>query len=125
VRVVAVSLIALVLGSGFAAAATPTAAVSGLRGVVMRGPIRPVCRVNDPCEAPVSGLVLRFSRAGVVVARVTTGNAGGYRVRLRAGRYVVTTSSSPRVGTGLTPSVVRVPKGRVAHVDFHIDTGIQ
>jgi hypothetical protein len=125
VRVAAISLVALVFGSGLAGAATSVGVKSGLRGVVMRGPIRPVCGVNDPCDAPASGVLLRFSRAGVVVARATTGSAGGYRVKLRAGRYVVTTSSTPRVGTGVTPSVVRVPRGRVAHVDFHIDTGIQ
>lgn len=122
-RVAALSLVALVFGSGLAGAATPVGVKSGLRGVVMRGPIRPVC--DDPCDAPASDVVLRFSRAGVVVARATTGSAGGYRVKLRAGRYLVTTSSAPRVGTGVTPSVVRVPKGRVARVDFHIDTGIQ
>jgi|SRR5262245_13519098 len=124
-RVVAVSVIALCFGSGLAGAATSTGVKSGLRGVVMRGPIRPVCGVNDPCEAPASGVLLRFARAGVVVARVTTGSAGGYRVKLRPGRYIVTTSSAPRFSTGVTPTVVRVPKGRVARVDFHIDTGIQ
>lgn len=124
-RVAAISLVALVFGSGLAGATTPIGVKSGLRGVVMRGPIRPVCGENDPCDAPASGVVLRFSRAGVVVARATTGSAGGYRVKLRAGRYAVTTSSTPRVGTGVTPSVVRVPRGRVARVDFHIDTGIQ
>jgi hypothetical protein len=30
-----------------------------------------------------------------------------------------------RVGTGLTPRVVRVPRGRIARVDFSLDTGIQ
>ena len=123
-RVVAVSVFALVLGwSGLAGAATPTVATSGLRGVVMRGPIRPVC--DDPCEEPAAGIVLRFSQGGRVVARVTTGSAGGYRVKLRPGRYAVATRSAPRVGMGLTPRFVRVPTGRIARIDFHIDTGIQ
>jgi hypothetical protein len=125
VRVVALIVVTLFLASGFAGAASPTALTSGLRGVVKRGPIKPVCDENDPCEEPAPGVVLRFSRAGVVVARVTTGRAGWYRVQLRPGRYAVTTPSNRRVGAGLTPRFVRVPEGRVARVDFHIDTGIQ
>jgi hypothetical protein len=30
-----------------------------------------------------------------------------------------------RIGSGITPHVVRVLRGRVAHLDFEIDTGIQ
>jgi hypothetical protein len=124
VRVLAVSVVALVLGSGLAGAANQTLVTSGLRGVVMRGPIKPVCDESDPCEEPAAGIVLRFKRDGVIVARVRTGSAGGYRVKLRPGRYGVTTPTR-RPGIGLTPAVVRVPKGRVARVDFHLDTGIQ
>ena len=123
-RVVALSVVALVLGSGLAGAANSTVVTSGLRGVVMRGPIKPVCDINDPCEEPAAGIVLRFTRNGVVVARVRTGSAGGYRVKLRPGRYGVTTPTR-RPGRGLTPAVVRVPKGRVARVDLHLDTGLQ
>jgi hypothetical protein len=125
VRVVALTVVALAFGSGLAGAATPTVVTSGLRGVVMRGPIKPVCDESDPCEEPAAGVVLRFERANVPVVRVRTGSAGGYRVKLRPGRYAVTTPSRPRVGTGLTPRFVRVPTGRVARVDFHLDTGLQ
>lgn len=91
----------------------------------MRGPITPVCIEEQPCDAPAAGIVLRFSRAGTVVARVTTGPAGGYRVRLRPGTYTATTSVERTIGSGLTPKTVRVPRGRFARVDFHLDTGIQ
>lgn len=124
-RVVAVTLAALAFGSTLAGAATPTRLTSGLRGVVMRGPTKPVCDETEPCEEPAAGVVLRFWRLDAVVARVTTGSAGGYRVKLRPGRYAVTTPSSRRPGTGLTPRFVRVPAGRVARVDFHLDTGLQ
>ena len=90
----------------------------------MRGPIKPVCEENDPCEKPAPGVVLRFARAGVLVARVKTGQAGRFRVRLRPGRYAVTTRQA-RVGSGLTPRFARVRAGLFVRVDFHIDTGIQ
>lgn len=90
----------------------------------MRGPTKPVCRETEPCEAPAAGVVLRFARSGTVVARVRTNAAGAYRVVLRPGRYAVTTRQRG-VGAGLTPRVVRVSAGRIARVDFHLDTGIQ
>ena len=123
-RVAAVTLATLALASTAAAWGPSSGSASGLRGVVMRGPTTPICRETDPCEAPAVGVYLRFARAGAVVAQVRTNAAGAYRVLLRPGAYTVTT---PRrgVGWGLTPRVVRVPAGRLARVDFHLDTGIQ
>jgi hypothetical protein len=119
----AVGLVALatpMLSFGGAAATQ----VSGLRGLVMQGPTAPVCRADDPCEEPARGILLQFRRGGKVVAEVKTTRAGRYSVRLRAGSYAVKTPRR-RVGTGLTPRVVRVLRGRIARVDFHLDTGIQ
>ena len=90
----------------------------------MQGPTKPVCFEDDPCEKPAAGLVLQFERAGKVVAQVKTTATGRYSVELRPGSYVVK-APRRRIGTGLTPKVVRVPRGAVAKVDFHLDTGIQ
>src|SRR5438034_5374791 len=92
-RVVALTLAALALSSvGAHASSAPPP--SGLRGIVMRSPTRPVCLESESCEAPAVGLVLQFKRGGVVVARARTGSAGEYRVRLRPGPYIVATSRS-------------------------------
>jgi hypothetical protein len=123
-RVVAFTLAALAFGSTLAGAAASPTLTSGLRGVVTRGPTQPVCRVNEPCEEPAAGVVLRFKQGSRLVARVKTGSAGGYRVMLRPGRYAVSTPNS-RPSMGLSPRLVRVPTGRVARVNFHVDTGIQ
>lgn len=120
----AIALAALSFAAAIAGAATPLRISSGLYGVVMRGPTKPVCLEEQVCEEPAAGIVLRFSRAGRVVARVRTDRAGAYTVRLRPGTYTVTTTRRP-VGTGLTPRIVRVPRGRFARIDFHLDTGIQ
>jgi hypothetical protein len=96
--------------------------VSGLRGTVLQGPT-PVCH-NDPCEEPASRVLLRFTRDGRVVAEVTTTTTGRYFVKLPAGSYAVT-APRRRVGKGLTPDVVRVRRGRIAAVVFHLKTGIQ
>jgi len=104
--------------------ATAASQVAGLRGVVMQGPTKPVCRSDDQCEEPARGIVLAFMRDGKVVAQVKTTSSGTYSVRLKPGSYTVRVPGR-RVGTGLSPRIVRVPRGRIARVDFHLDTGLQ
>jgi hypothetical protein len=121
----AARLLAILALALFFAGAAVSAPSSGLHGVVMEGPIKPVCKIGEPCERPAAGVVLQFKRAGRVVARVRTSQRGTYRVRLRSGSYAVTTVPPRRIGAGLTPKTVRVPKGRTARRDFHLDTGLQ
>jgi hypothetical protein len=59
-----------------------------------------------------------------VVTTVKSTSSGRYSIRLRAATYRVKALARP-VGTGLAPRVVRVPRGRIARVDFHLDTGTQ
>ena len=118
-------MIALALTTlALACTAAPATTASGLRGIVVRGPITPVCRVGVPCDEPAAGVTLVFSRSGRVVARTTTGQKGGYRLTLRPGRYGVTTTKRG-IGSGLTPRFAIVPTNRVARVDFKLDTGIR
>jgi hypothetical protein len=98
--------------------------VSGLRGLVTLSPTRPVCPEEQPCSKPAARVVLLFRRNGHVAARVTTRANGAYRVLLRPRTYTVV-APAYRVGTGVSPRVVRVPDGRVARIDLEIDTGIQ
>ena len=121
-RALVIASATLALASVFAGAAS-SRNVSGLRGLVMRGPTSPICH-DDSCEAPAKGLVLRFSRHGQFKAQVTTNQTGRYLVRLRPGTYAVTTSAL-RPGQRLTPQLVRVPRGRFRRVDFHLYTGVQ
>jgi hypothetical protein len=117
------ALAALTLGCGSAGSADSGTA-TGLRGLVKRGPITPVCRVGVPCDEPARGVKLVFSRSGKVVATATTNQKGWYRVTLRSGRYAVRTN---RRGyeRRTSPSAATVPNNRVARRDFHIDTGIR
>jgi len=113
---------ALALGCGSADGGTTT---SGLKGRVMRGPIQPVCRVNEPCDEPARGVKLLFYRSGKLVARATTNQRGWYRVTLKPGAYTVRTNRPSQFEKVPDPSQVRVPRGRVKRVDFQIDTGIR
>jgi hypothetical protein len=100
-------------------------AVSGLHGVVMRGPTMPVCQVGKPCSAPAVGVVLVFSRDGAVAVQTRTGAGGSYSVRLRPGLYTVQVSPRQAIGSGIQPREVRVRDGASTRADFQIDTGIR
>ena len=119
-RLLALALTALALAGPAASATSP----SGLRGIVMRGTITPVCSVGVPCDEPAANVVLVFTQSGRVVARTTTGRNGTYRLTLRPGRYGVRTTRRT-LGSGLSPRIVVVPYHRVARVDFELDTGIR
>lgn len=115
------ALAALSLGCSSAGGGTAT---SGLQGRVMRGPITPVCYVNQPCEAPTPGVKLLFYRSGKLVARVTTNAKGRYRVALKPGAYSVRMRRTT-FGKTMSPARASVPRARFKRLDFHIDTGLR
>ena len=125
-RLAAISVVALIAAVPLGAQATGAspAQVSGLRGLATLSPTRPVCIEGQPCSKPASRFVLSFQRSGMEVARVRTQSNGWYRVLLRPGKYTIV-APGYRVGSGVTPRIVRVIEGRIRRVDLEIDTGIQ
>ena len=120
--IVAISTVALALAAG-AGATTPKGT---LTGVVMRGPVVPVCAVEQPCDEPAPHVTLLFSRNAAVVGRTVTDLAGRYRLRLPAGTYTVRRATfSGAVDRKLEPNRVRVYAAHVTKVSFSIDTGIR
>jgi hypothetical protein len=94
---------------------------SGVRGVVMRGPIHPVCRVEEPCTAAAKRVVLHF------VGRYSSGWTktdlrGRYSIALTPGAYTV---KIPSAKFGYRPRAVTVRANRVAVLNVTIDTGIR
>jgi hypothetical protein len=114
-RLAAAALVASALAVGAQGATTQ----SGLRGMVVRGPVTPVCVAEQPCYAPAAGAVLAFSRNGAVV-RTTVRSDGSYRVLLAPGLYTVRAVRRP-----LDPPTALVRRGHIGRVDFRIDTGIR
>jgi hypothetical protein len=111
-----------VLTASLALLAAPSAratATTGLHGIVLRGPVTPVCVAEQPCYEPAVGAVLTFSRAGTVIARARVGSGGRYRVVLKPGLYTV------RASHRIDPTTARVRSGRMTRLDFSIDTGIR
>jgi hypothetical protein len=112
---------AVTVSAGAASGATG----SGLHGLVTRGPIMPVCMVDQPCDEPAANVQLVFLRNGVVVSRVRTSATGRYRLALSSGRYAVRLPDKPGLGRIVKPQTARVLGGRYTRVDFSIDTGIR
>ena len=110
----------LALGATSAHAIAP----SGLRGLVTRSPIMPVCMEGVPCSAPAKNTPLVFFRTGRSV-RTQTDAAGHYRVALAPGWWSVRTARPVRIGSGISPTRVRVFADRFRVVNLDIDTGIR
>jgi hypothetical protein len=123
-RAIVLTLSLAVLLGGATGASSATVS-SGLRGIVTRGPITPVCVAEQPCTEPARNITLLFSRQGRLVARAVTNDEGRYRVRLAAGLYSVRRPGAVTIGRRLEPDHARVRAGRFSRVDFSIDTGIR
>ena len=119
-RITLAVIAAAVLASLAAAAPPPT---GGFRGLVFKGPIRPVCTSDEACDAPAS-VTLLFSRAGRTTA-ARSASDGRYRVLLPAGIYTVTTKEKIGIQRNIRPRNVKVRSGHVDQLDFFIDTGIR
>jgi hypothetical protein len=122
---VVVTALALGLVIVAGAGAQGTVVSSGLHGVVMRGPIAPMCVAEEPCTAPAKNITLLFFRNDRVVGRAVTDSAGRYRLRLPAGVYAVRRPPPLGIGRGIEPNHARVFARRFVRVDFLIDTGIR
>jgi hypothetical protein len=96
--------------------------VSGLYGVVTRGPTKPVCMVDQPCSAPYPHATLVFSRSGTTARRAVTDAKGRYRIALPPGRWSLRVQGAR---FGWAPTSVTVPRARYGRVNVDVDTGIR
>jgi hypothetical protein len=101
-------------------------AVSGLQGLVTKGPTTPVCRVGRPCTAPAQ-VTLLFRRTLPVARtyRARSGADGRYRIVLPPGFYTVSTVEKIGLARNIRPVRVHVRTAHVDRLDFSIDTGIR
>ena len=117
-------LIAALVPTLLGATSPDAIAPSGLRGVVTRSPVTPVCMEGVPCSAPAKNTPLVFFRSGRSVKTRTDG-LGRYRVGLAPGWWKVSTATVPRIGSGIEPHALRVFAARFRVVNLEIDTGIR
>jgi len=98
---------------------------TGLEGVVLRGPIQPVCMVDQPCDAPFSAAFV-VSQGDREIARFRSDSAGHFRVALPPGGYsVVPEDSAPLMFPHLQRHEVEVGSEGYTTVTLSFDTGIR
>jgi hypothetical protein len=123
---VSIALAALTALAGCASAGSFPSPTTGLTGVVMRGPVTPVCRVDVPCDAPFSATFM-VEQDGRRVAQFQSDAAGQFAVYLRAGAYVIVPGAdAPIIGPSLQrKSVTVADNGMLTVVRLMFDTGIR
>jgi len=115
-----------ILTSSMACASAGPSPTTGLTGVVLRGPITPVCRVDVPCDAPFSAS-FAVQRDGRRVASFQSDASGQFTVFLAPGAYtVVPNADAPIIlGSAQAKSVTVADTGMLTVVRLTFDTGIR
>jgi hypothetical protein len=95
---------------------------TGLDGTVRFGSIQPVCRENEPCDAPLqAGFTLQQS--GRVVAHFASDSTGHFLVYTAPGIYLVVPDRP--IGIGVQAPAVTVRAEGLTSVSLMFDTGIR
>jgi hypothetical protein len=98
---------------------------TGLTGVVMRGPMTPVCQTDIPCSAPFSAgfAVWQGSR---LVASFRSDTLGHFTVALAPGQYrLVPGSDAPIIAPESQAKTVDVGPRELTTVRLDFDTGLR
>ena len=115
----------LVLGAFAGVCNNPVALTTGLTGTVSRGPITPVCRVDVPCDAPLSAS-FEVRQNGRRVATFRSDSQGRFTVTLRPGTYVVVPAAdAPLMNPSAQTKTVEVGAEGLTSVQLAFDTGIR
>jgi hypothetical protein len=93
---------------------------TGIAGSVRRGPVRPVCDAELPCDGPAAGVVVEVDFGQATVARLRTGTDGRFVVHAPPGTYIVRV-----VAQRAASAVVHVRAGAFSNISLSIDTGIR
>ena len=113
-------LVALVV-----ACTSPIALTTGLTGTVHRGPVTPVCQVNEPCDAPFAA-TFEVRQEGRRVATFASDAEGRFTVALAPGAYlIVPAANAPLMNPSAQAKAVEVGREGLTSVQLSFDTGIR
>lgn len=95
---------------------------TGLEGTARRGPIQPVCREGEACDAPLqAGFALQ--QDGHLIARFASDSTGHFLAYAAPGTYIVVPDEP--IGLGPQTPEVTVQAEGLTHLDLTFDTGIR
>ena len=104
--------------------ASPTL-TTGLTGIVVRGPITPVCQIQVPCDAPFSA-DFSVEQNGKVVSRFRSDQDGRFSIMLEPGAYrVVPAADAPIIFPTSQAKTVNVLASGLTEIRLTFDTGIR
>lgn len=104
---------------------TTPSPTTGLTGTVTRGPITPVCRIDQPCDAPFSA-GFTVQRGTERVAEFHSDAAGQFTVMLDPGMYrIVPNADAPLMSPASQVKPVTVASVGLTTVHLTFDTGIR
>jgi hypothetical protein len=126
------AVIGLVIATLTACGPTDTgqtqAPASGIRGTVLLGPTCPGPAdpeaTTEPCTTPYSAAVAVLDRDGKVVARVTSGADGSFKVDLPPGMYTLAPQNTDPYPNAPSQSVT-VVAGQYVSVQINYDSGVR
>lgn len=116
---------ALLVGCDAGPLGPPGPGDTGLRGRVLRGPIQPVCREGEPCDAPFqAGFTVQ--RGERTVGTFESSADGQFSIRLDPGTYgIVPDADAPLLQPEAQRREVVVGADGVTEVEVVFDTGIR
>jgi hypothetical protein len=97
---------------------------TGLEGMVRHGPVQPVCRVGQPCDAPFSA-AFQVWQQQQLVTKFQSDSTGHYRVLLAPGAYTIVPDSGAPIWPRRQAHDVTVGSVGVTHLDLNFDTGVR
>jgi hypothetical protein len=118
-------VVALIIASATAGCGGTVVVDTGLTGVVLRGPIQPVCQVGASCDAPFAA-IFTVQQGGRAITMFRSDANGQFEVMLAPGAYtVVPAPDAPVISpTSQGKPVVVGPQG-LTTVRLEFDTGIR
>jgi hypothetical protein len=98
---------------------------TGLVGIVVRGPVEPVCRSGMTCTAPF-GAGFSVRQGDRLVLTFRSDASGRFEVPLAPGTYVVVPDpDAPIISPGSQAKQVVVGTAGLTHVQLEFDTGLR
>lgn len=98
---------------------------TGLTGVVVRGPIAPVCEIDRPCDAPFSAAFDVYENTRRV-AGFRSDAEGRFTVMIPAGTYrIIPSADAPIIQPPSQVKTVEVRPVGLTQVRLEFDTGIR
>lgn len=100
--------------------------ITGLEGIVYRGPINPVEMEGQVNDAPFSALFRVYNLKNKLITSFSSNVAGEFKVMLAPGNYkIIPDNSAPIMSAESQVKEITVNPIGITNMDLYFDTGIR